>query len=210
VGGDVVDQLILQNVTHAVGRELNRNQHASLLQNIRRVKESLAAGGDRVIELPEEFQKTAPLTNEIVNEVAAKILEILRELLEGMESPEEIELIGGGTRLPSFTAVIQSSFPIVTIRRSLNSNEAVAIGTAYYTSLQTGTITGTRIEFHRTSLFGLRLSALNQTFELFERGQLYDRKFVSLRRFRDFNFSVMVAPEKGRLKIRSDLYHRIH
>jgi molecular chaperone DnaK (HSP70) len=209
IGGRVIDQLLLEKVIAGLNRVPTKAERVTMLRNIRKVKETLAAGGDYVIDLSEDFQKVITLSNDVMAEVASPVLKKLNELIEGIESPDEIEMVGGASRLPSFVSVIQNAFPNLPLRRSLNSDEAIATGAAYYASLQTGTIAGTRLEFHRPAMYGLNLKALDQTFELFRRGELFERKYVSLRRFRDFSFEVELSPEKARsLRIQSSLYDR--
>jgi hypothetical protein len=210
IGGLVIDQLLIEKVIGGLSRAPTTAERVAILRNVRKVKETLAAHGNYVIDLSEDFQKVITLSNDVVAEVAEPVLKKLSKLIEGIETPDEIEMVGGASRLPSFVSVIQNAFPNLPLRRSLNSDEAVATGAAYYASLQTGTIAGTRLEFRRPAMYGLNLKALNQTFELFRRGEFIERKSVTMRRFNDFSFLVELSPEKARnLRIQSSLYDHV-
>lgn len=209
VGGELVDNLLIENITASLGREPTRPEMANIHRQTVRTKERLAAGGEEFVDLSEDFQKRIPLTNEMVSELAADAIGKLKDLIKGMECPDDVELVGGATRLPAFASVIQSEFPNLTLHRSLNSDEAVAFGAAYYSSLQSGTIGGTRLDFHKPSLYGFNFICDGKKYDLYRTGEITERKTVSMRKFRDFNISLELSRETNKnLTIQSVYYDK--
>ena len=209
VGGELVDAILIKNITAGLDREPTRAEMVNIERQTVRTKERLAAGGEEFVDLSEDFQKRIPLTNEMVSELAGDPIAKLKELIAGMECPDDVELVGGATRLPAFAGVIQSEFPNLTLRRSLNSDEAVAFGAAYYASLQSGTIGGTRLDFHKPSLYGLNFITDGKKSVLYRTGEIIERKTVSMRKFRDFNVSLELSKEANKnLTIHSVYYEK--
>ena len=193
IGGIQVDNRIFEWIKNKLNHEPSNSEIRNILKLIRKSKERLAAGVDSIIDLKEDFGIEITLTNELVSNLISDLNENLFNLLKNMNLPEEIELIGGSTRLPCFYNEIQKSFPNITLKRSLNSDEAVAIGSAYYASLQTGTVAGSRLEVIKSSIYGLDFIFNNKKSNIFESGDENDRKSITLRKFNDFNFSLFLT-----------------
>ena len=207
IGGDIIDRLLFDHVIKQLPREPTRAELGNIHRAMKKGKERLASGSDQFIDLYEDFNTRLTLTNSEIDELAKDTLEKLRELIKGIDMPDEIELIGGCSRLPSIVNVIQDTFPNYTLKRSLNSDEAVAVGAAYYASLQTGTIAGSRLEFSKPSIYGLDFIIGDKKYELYQTGDIDDRKSISMRKFNDFNFSVKVSKsnDSPKLHIKSKL-----
>ena len=161
-----------------------------------------------------DFNMRIPLTRQTVNQEISDILDNYKSLLlkisqkfkvrknsnendqdNSIEYIDEIELIGGTTRLPAIVEVTEELFGNEILKRSLNSDEAVAVGAAYYAGLQMGTILGPRIEVKRSCLYGMNFIFQNKTIPIFKSGDLIERSAVTLRKFNDFNCSLSISIE---------------
>lgn len=198
IGGDIIDDLLIKYIMERLPRKPTRAEMMTVERSMKKAKERLASGSNQFIDLSEDFQQQMELSNDIINNISQPLLQKLDTLIKGFVKnnkilPDEIELIGGSTRLPSFHKIIQDSFPNYTLHRSLNSDEAVALGAAYYSSLQTGTIAGSRIEFMKPTIYGLNFETDGKKFELYKTGDYSERKSMKMRKFKDFNFTMKVT-----------------
>lgn len=201
IGGDIIDDLLIKYITDRLPRTPTRAEMTTVLRSMKKAKERLASGSNQFIDLSEDFQQQMELSNDIINNLSQPLLHKLENLIKQIANnnnytPDEIELIGGSTRLPSFQKVIQDAFPNYTLHRSLNSDEAIALGAAYYSSLQTGTIAGSRLEIIKPTIYGLDFETDGKNFELYKTGDISERKSMKMRKFKDFNFTMKVTKEK--------------
>lgn len=205
IGGDIIDEYLLKYIMDQLPHQPTRAEMTSVVRSMKKAKERLASGSNQFIDLSEDFQKRIEISNEIIDNISQKVIEKLNTLMQNVASnnqdnmPDDIELIGGSTRLPSFYKIIQLAFPNYTLHRSLNSDEAVALGAAYYSSLQTGTIAGSRLEFIKPAIYGLNIVADKKVYNIYQTGEISDRKSMKMRKFKDFNFTLTVS--KGNLDL---------
>jgi len=199
IGGNKVDEEILKYVMKKIPREPSPMEMRSILRSIRKAKARFASTNETIIDLSEDFHMSITITNDEVALMCDELNNKLRSLLDGMSIPEEVELIGGSTRLPCFVNEIQKAFPSLTLKRSMNSEEAVAIGAAYYASLQTGTVAGARLDVIRKSLYGLDFEINQKKSILFKPGEIADRRSITIRKFDDFNFTLYLTHEQERV-----------
>lgn len=210
IGGAKIDDILYKNITAQLPHVPTRAENITIKRVMRRAKERLAAGVDLIIDLSEDFNKIITIPNDQVDELCKDVLKGFSDLITGMSFPDEIELIGGSTRLPSFHNIIQKQFPNMTLRRSLNSDEAVAFGAAYFSSLQTGTIAGSRLEFVKPAIYGLNFKPKGKSFEVIKSGDSSDRKSVTMRKFSDFDFTIDVTKDKvDNIKIDADIFDKV-
>ncbi|OHS93116.1 dnaK protein [Tritrichomonas foetus] len=211
IGGDIIDELLLSSILSKLPREPTRAEMTNVIRAMKKGKERLASGSEQFIDLTEDFNQRLWINNSDIESLSKDVLEKLNRLIQGMEMPDEIELVGGCSRLPSIVNVIQNNFPNYTLRRSLNSDEAVALGAAYYSSLQTGTIVGSRLEFIKPQIYGLDFQVADKNYDLYKTGDRNDRKSVTMKKFRDFNFSVKVTKKNDhpKLHITSKLFNDV-
>ena len=191
IGGYLIDDLLM-NFTL---KQLNRKPIDSEMPIIRRAvikaKERLAAGGHSFIDLNEDFSQRIPLYVDNVTELASDIIAKFDKMLEGLsDSTDEVEMVGGSTRLPCFINSLTKAFGEKP-HRSMNSDEAVALGSAYFAALQSGTINGAILKVVKPSLFGIAFEFNNQSTDVFIPGDKIERKTVVLRKFTDFNFTLV-------------------
>lgn len=201
IGGDIIDDLLIKYIIERLPRKPTRAEMTTVERSMKKAKERLASGSNQFIDLSEDFQQQMELSNDIIDNLSQPLLQKLDKLIKrvvnnNQQLPDDIELIGGSTRLPSFHKIIQNSFSNYTLHRSLNSDEAVALGAAYYSSLQTGTIAGSRIEFIKPTIYGLNFETDGKKFELYKTGELSERKSMKMRKFKDFNFTMKVTKEE--------------
>ena len=210
IGGDYIDNNIFNYVKSKLPREPTKAEIKVIYQAIVKAKERLATGIAQKIDLTEDFGISIDLSTEIIDEISKDVLNKLSTLLENITVSESIELIGGSTRLPSFNKIIQQFFPDTPLRRSLNSDEAIAFGASYYSSIQTGTITGTKIDFIKPSIYGIDFNYNDKNLQIIESGDSSERKSITMRRFKDFNFSLYSTKKPSEnIKINSKIYNSL-
>lgn len=204
IGGEIIDEYLLKYILDQLPRQPTRAEMASIVRSMKKAKERLASGSNQFIDLYEDFQQRFEISNEVIDNISQSVNQKLNDLIQKValnnqdNLPDDIELIGGSTRLPSFHKIIQSAFPNYTLHRSLNSDEAVALGAAYYSSLQTGTIAGSRLEFVKPAIYGLNIVVDKKEYNLYQTGDVTDRKSMKMKKFKDFNFTMTVS--KGDLE----------
>lgn len=176
IGGNYIDNLLLDNVSKQISRPLVGSEPYIVLNHIRRAKERLSATDSIGIDLTEDFGKYITIDRQLVADLAQKQVQILQEMLKDIDEPEEIELIGGCSRLQLFIDTIQKAFPKIQVRRSLNSDEAAALGASYNTALHTGSMIGSKLEFKKPCLFGLNASIDGKNHLVYEPGSMVKPK----------------------------------
>ena len=170
IGGRILDKLLYDKIVPDIGRPLIGSEGYVVINTIRKAKERLATGSSINVDLMEDFGKSFTITQEDVENLCGDMVNYLNELMDDISTPDEIELIGGSSRLQVFINAITKAFPDIPIRRSLNSDEAVALGAAYFTALKTGTIIGSKIEVKKSALFGLNATIDDENVMIFQPG----------------------------------------
>ena len=133
------------------------------------------------MDLNEDYGMSLTITQDLIKEMTANMTARITAMFKDMIDPDEIELIGGSSRLQVFIDAVTEAFPEIPIRRSLNSDEAAAIGGAYYTALKTGTIIGAKIEVKKPCLLGLDTTFDGVKHSVFRPGDIIkDKKFKML------------------------------
>ncbi|KAK8882093.1 hypothetical protein M9Y10_044733 [Tritrichomonas musculus] len=179
VGGGYVDRLLLNLIEPLLGRKLVRSERYIVMKALRKAKEHLVNQTSTTINFNEDFGKYITLNQSDVQRLTANMTEKIIDLIGDMTPPDEIELIGGSSRLQVFIDAITTAFPNIPVRRSLNSDEAAALGGAYFTALRTGTIIGSKIELKKPAIFGLNSTIDGQEVEIYQPGDtIKDRKFI--------------------------------
>ncbi|KAK8882724.1 hypothetical protein M9Y10_045365 [Tritrichomonas musculus] len=172
VGGKFVDDRLLQFASEQVGKEFVGSEVFTVRNILRKAKERLAANKDIGIDLTEDYNKYLTLTQEHLQNLTSDMTKIIHDLLKDIEKPDEIELIGGSSRLKVFTDVLSEVFPDVQVRRSLNSDEAVAIGAAYHQALKSGSTVGANLDIKKPTAFGLNVTIEGKNQVVFEPGDI--------------------------------------
>ncbi|KAH0785075.1 dnaK protein [Histomonas meleagridis] len=209
IGGGYIDDVLYEYVVQKLPCSPTPSESKSIRQLMIKCKERLASGHDQSLNLLDMFNISIPITTALIDEIASGIISKLYNLFNGIQINGSIELIGGSTRLPSFHKVIQERFSNHSIRRSLNSDEAVAFGATYYSSLQSGTIIGSRLEIIRPSIYGLEFFCNNRLTKLIRTGEISDRKSITMHKFKDFNFSLYVTKDIQNDNITSKVYNSV-
>lgn len=177
IGGNYVDKLIMEQVEPHLGRPLVGSERYIVNSLMRRAKERIVNQTSFLVDLNEDYGIHYMLNQSDIQNLTTDMTRKLVELLKDISEPDEIELIGGSSRLQVFIDAIISAFPNIPVRRSLNSDEASALGAAYFTALRTGAIIGSKIELKKPSIFGLNATIDDQNVEIFQAGDIIkDRK----------------------------------
>ncbi|OHT14086.1 hypothetical protein TRFO_15618 [Tritrichomonas foetus] len=180
VGGNIVDRLILNHVSPLLGRPLVGSEKFIVMNLLRKAKERLAGGSSIGVDLNEDFGKYITINQSDIQMLTQNMTEKMVELISDITPPDEIELIGGSSRLQVFIDAITKAFPDIPIRRSLNSDEACTLGAAYYTALRSGTIIGAKIELKKPAVFGLNATIDDENVEIFQPGDTIKEKKVPM------------------------------
>ena len=177
VGGNYVDQLLLEWARKQLDKPLVGSEPYIVLQHLRKAKERLAGGSSIEVNLNEDYGKILTINQELIRSMTANMTAKIKELLSDFPVPDEIELIGGGSRLQVFIDAVNEVFPTVGAKRSLNSDEAAALGGSYYSALKTGTVIGSKIELHKPAMLGLSTKFDGQEFVVYKAGdEIKDKK----------------------------------
>ena len=187
IGGYLIDDLLMNFTLKKLPREPTKYEMPIIKRAVIKAKERLAAGMT-FIDLSEDFSLRIPLYQENVSDLAHNIIEKLDKLIENITA-DEVELVGGSTRLPCFIQSITKAFGEKP-HRSMNSDEAVALGSAYFAALQSGMINGALLHIVKPSLFGIAFDFNGKETNVFAPGDKIERKTVRLRKFSDFNFTL--------------------
>lgn len=178
VGGSFVDERLLAYAEEQIGRKITGSEVFTALALLKKGKERLATGTEIGVDMTEDFDKYLTLTQELMANLTSDMTKKISQLLEGMSKPDEIELIGGSSRLKVFIDAVSEVFPDVTPRRSLNSDEAAALGGTYYAALKAGTVTGSQLDVRKPAIFGFSLTSQDGVTDLYEKGELVEEMKV--------------------------------
>ncbi|OHS98693.1 hypothetical protein TRFO_08659 [Tritrichomonas foetus] len=180
VGGRFVDERLIDYVSKEIGKEFHGSEIFTVRNIIRKAKERLAGNKDIGVDLTEDYGKYLTFTQELFANITKDMTKVIFDLLQDIETPDEIELIGGSSRLKVFTDVLSQVFPNVTARRSLNSDEAIAMGAAYYQALKSGSVIGSSLDLKKPSVFGLNVTIEGKSKVVFEPGDVISEVKVKM------------------------------
>lgn len=80
----------------------------------------------------EEFEK---ISEPILNKINQAISTIVQEVQAKKIQLHSVEVVGGAVRIPSVQAIIQKSFGVPSLNRSLNQTECIARGCAMMSAM---------------------------------------------------------------------------
>lgn len=191
IGGDYIDDILFNWTLTKLKRPALEVEYPAIRRSVIKAKERLAAGSSTVIDVTEDFGQQITLTNDDVNTMCAEMINKFEKLIENITA-DEVELIGGCTRLPSLSDPIKRTFG-ESAHRSLNSDEAVALGAVYFGGIQSGLINGAVLHFIKPSLYGMTFETGGKDIVVFSPGDLIERKIVKIRKFTDFNVTLKIT-----------------
>lgn len=171
VSGNLIDENMFKEIYHAVNSTRVMNQ-------IIKAKEQLASGGKISIDLSEDYNKTIPVTDEMLNSVSSIMIKRLKDLIDSCPvEPDDVELVGASSRFPPFVKSINEKF---TIKRSLNSEEATALGASYYGAIKAKMIAGINISLIKPSQHNLSINANNINYSVVNIGDIFKPLKISI------------------------------
>lgn len=124
----------------------NEKAKLRLLDAIERLRKTLSANSDAQISiecLMEDEDLHYTLNRDdleaLCNPMALKIRETLLELKQKLDDKKipysDVEIVGGGTRIPFVQRQIQEIFGVAGVKRTLNASESVARGCALMSAM---------------------------------------------------------------------------
>lgn len=190
IGGEYIDDLLMDYVVNKLDRSPREFELPAIRRSIIKAKHRLAVINFSTVDLADDFGISIEINNNLVKELAAEMAKRFNLLLENIDNFDFVELIGGSTRLPMFLDIISENFHESKIKRSTNVEEAVAKGGVYFGGIQAGLINGPKIMVSKPSINGLQVHFNNRNYSIYEPGDFIERKYMNLKFFRDFNFSI--------------------
>lgn len=189
IGGRFVDHGLIKYVEGQLNYTFKKGELFQVTNILRQTKERLSSNPSITADLTEDYGKYVEITQEVVTKICENMTKTLSELLGDIQKPDEIELIGGASRMKVFTDVIVKAFPKLNIRRSLNSDEAASLGATYYTALKSGNIAGSQIEVKKPSMYGLNATFNNKSQVVYYPGDTIKEKSIKM----PYNESLIVS-----------------
>jgi len=194
INGRLIDEAILKFVQKNLERIVYESEKNLLLQQIKKSKEKLAAGMNFSLDLNESFGSVLNFAPEMIYQHTSPLMDILSYLLLQFKiEPNEIELIGGATRYPQIVETVQSVFKGVSVRRSMNSDDSIALGSAYIGGLHKKMISGIQIKTKQEPIYTFTVKKGHKTIPIIDSSKKLKKHIVFFTEKNDFSFR-LVAP----------------
>ena len=193
INGDNLDQLISIEVFKRIKYSLNIQEKNIIKERIIKSKENLASGGDFILDLKDITGEIIKIDLEIIYKSTLEIIKRFDNLLlEFNCNPNEIEIFGGSSRYIPFTELLLMRFENSTVKRSLNSDDSVALGAAYIGSLQTKLMSGLSLKILQNSTYGFIMKKKYKEIKLIEKESKYTKHVISFTEKKDFDFKLNI------------------
>jgi molecular chaperone DnaK (HSP70) len=139
-----------------------------------KIRLTLAQTAEITIEDIGDEDRGVSLSREELNELAAELIAstiaTAKSAAEGVLF-DDLEIIGGSSRIPFLQSSLQAAFGLESIGHSLNSDEAVASGAGYHAQFRAGTSRYQRVLLNNSfPVHTMSLAAGNATWEISSRG----------------------------------------
>ncbi|XP_077966897.1 heat shock 70 kDa protein-like [Styela clava] len=143
-GGDDFDNRLVLKYGKDLGIEIHDKKAITRLRNAcEKAKQSLSAASRARIKVDnlynnEPFESTITredfdkINEELFEKVTSIVQKMSKFLTKNRHKVDEIILIGGSTRIPNIRNILQNSFNVKHLNRTINPDEAVAYGAAVH------------------------------------------------------------------------------
>ena len=193
VSGNAADKIVFEYLVKQIGKtNLGDDEQWHLLQVAKSVKEQLSSGLNVTLNMT-EYNACFNVTKENVEHIFAPMMNILSEMVKSFKTPDQIELVGGSSRLLSVRDTVSNCFEDIPVKQSLNCEEAATMGAVYLEALRTKLFYGVKIQFNRTSLFGFTVSKNGKTRELIQSGSPLKPRVLTFIEKDNFPFALLTT-----------------
>jgi molecular chaperone DnaK (HSP70) len=180
VGGAYVDRALVDWGKTQVNRTLVPEDDYKLLALLRGAKENM--GDYRWVTLNQTAQFNAffGLSKDWFETATINLVAKLRDMVRQFDAPDEVELVGGASKMKVLTAGVNQALPNKTVSRTLPADEAALFGAVYHSVLQSGAISRPPVKIVKPALLGLTKIVNQESEDVYTPGEVVTEKKFTL------------------------------